>query len=130
MTTQSFGIDNLRKEQEGRFLVAVGAMIEHAETRRILLLRRAENVDWLPGVWEDIGGRMKQFEEPEDALRREVREESGLEIEIVKPINIFHLFHGERSAGNELVIITYWCKTHSDLVVLSYEHSEYRWLAP
>jgi 8-oxo-dGTP diphosphatase len=117
-------------DEEGRFLVALGAVIEHPETGRILLLKRAEDVDWLPGVWEDIGGRMKQFEKPEDALRREVREESGLEIEIVKPINVFHLFHGEMTARNELIIITYWCRAASDVVVLSHEHSEYRWMLP
>src|ERR1041385_7859600 len=75
------------EEQEGRFLVAVGAMIEHAQTRRVLLMKRSEHVTFLPGVWEDIGGRLKQFEEPEDALRREVWEETGLEIEIIRPIS-------------------------------------------
>jgi 8-oxo-dGTP diphosphatase len=128
---QSTASDDLSQAQgEGRFLVAVGAMIEHAESGRILLLKRSENIAFLPGVWEDIGGRLKQFEEPEDALRREVREESGLEIEIIRPINIFHLFHGERNADNEMIIITYWCRSHSDHVVLSQEHSEYRWLSP
>ena len=133
MTTQPTGVsspDHKQEEEEGRFLVAVGAMIEHTETGRILLLKRSEDAAFLPGIWEDIGGRIKQFEEPEDALRREVYEESGLEIEIVKPINVYHLFHGERSAINELFIITYWCRSHSDQVVLSHEHSEYSWLPP
>ena len=93
-------------------------------------MKRSEHVTFLPGVWEDIGGRLKQFEEPEDALRREVWEETGLEIEIIRPINIFHLFHGERNADNEMIIITYWCRSHSDHVVLSQEHSDYRWLSP
>ncbi len=132
MTTQAGGLDDVGQgqEEEGRFLVAVGAMIEHAESGRILLLKRSADVAFLPGVWEDIGGRLKQFEEPEHALRREVREESGLEIEIVRPINIFHLFHGERNAENEMIIITYWCRCHSEHVVLSDEHSAYRWLPP
>src|SRR5215211_6697936 len=122
--------DVSQEQEEGRFLVAVGAIIEHADTGRILLLKRAEDVAFLPGAWEDIGGRLKQFEEPEYALRREVREESGLEIEIIRPINIFHLFHGERNADNDMIVITYWCRSHSDHVVLSHEHSEYRWLPP
>ena len=128
---QSTASDDLSQDQEeGRFLVAVGAIIEHAESGLILLLKRSQNVAFLPGVWEDIGGRLKQFEEPEDALRREVREESGLEIEIIRPINIFHLFHGERTADNEMIIITYWCSSHCEHVVLSHEHSDYRWLPP
>jgi 8-oxo-dGTP diphosphatase len=115
---------------EGHFLVAVGAIIEYVPTRQILLLKRAEHATFLPGIWEDIGGRIKQFEEPEHALRREVQEESGLEIEIVRPINVFHLYHGEPSASNEMIIVTYWCQSHSERVVLSQEHSAYRWLSP
>ena len=111
-------------------MVAVGAMIEHDLSGKILLLKRAETADYLPGVWEDLMGRMKQFEEPEQALRREVREESGLEIEILKPLTVFHDYRGERTSENEWVGITYWCKADSDRVVLSEEHSAYQWVSP
>jgi 8-oxo-dGTP diphosphatase len=116
--------------EEGRFMVAVGAMIEHDSSGKILLVKRSETADYLPGIWEDMGGRIKQFEDPEDALRREVREETGLEIEILKPLAVFHDYYGERTAENELLIITYWCKATSDQVVLSEEHSAYRWVSP
>lgn len=111
-------------------MVAVGAMIEHDPSGKILLVKRSETAYYLPGIWEDLGGRIKQFEEPEDALRREVKEETGLEIEILKPLAIFHDYYGERTAENELLIITYWCKAKSDQVVLSDEHTEYRWVSP
>ena len=111
-------------------MVAVGAMIEHAGSGKILLLKRAETADFLPGIWEDIMGRMKQFEEPEEALRREVTEESGLEVEIVKVLRVSHEYRGERTAENEMVEIVYRCSTQSDRVILSPEHSAYRWVSP
>jgi 8-oxo-dGTP diphosphatase len=111
-------------------MVAVGAMIEHASSGKILLVKRVETANYLPGIWEDLGGRIKQFEEPEEALRREVREETGLEVEILKPLAVFHDYYGKRTAENELLIITYWCKTGSDQVVLSEEHTDYRWVSP
>jgi 8-oxo-dGTP diphosphatase len=114
-------------EPEGRFMVAVGAMIEHEPSGKILLAKRVDMADYLPGIWEDIGGRIKQFEEPEEALRREVREETGLDIEILKPLAIFHDYRG---AENELLIRTYWCKVRSNQVVLSNEHSAYQWVSP
>jgi 8-oxo-dGTP diphosphatase len=120
----------MNSEQEGRFMVAVGAMIEHDSSGKILLVKRSDKANYLPGIWEDLGGRIKQFEEPEDALRREVREETGLEIEILKPLAVFHDYYGERRAENELLIITYWCKAKSDQVVLSDEHTDYRWVSP
>ena len=104
-------------------MVAVGAMIEHIASGKILLLKRAETQEFLPGIWEDMGGRIKQFEEPEDALKREVKEETGLEIEILKPLAVFHDYYGERTAENEMLLITYWCKTEFDQITLSDEHS-------
>ena len=116
--------------EEGKFMVSVGAMIEHDATGKILLLKRTHKADFSPGIWEDITGRMKQFEEPEHALVREVQEEAGLEIEIIKPIKIFHLFRGEKSADNEIIGIIYLCKSKSDKVTISGEHTEYRWVTP
>lgn len=110
-------------------MVAVGALIEHASSGKILLVKRADTSDYLPNIWEDLGGRMKQFEEPEDALRREVKEETGLEIEILKPLAVFHDYRGERYAENEMILITYWCNAQSDQVVLSDEHSAYQWVS-
>ncbi len=117
-------------EQEGRFTVAVGAVIEHTDSGKILLMKRAATADYLPDIWEDLMGRVKQFEEPADALKREVREECGLEVEILKPLAIFHDYRGEITAENEWIGITYWCKASSDRVVLSNEHSAYRWVSP
>lgn len=111
-------------------MVAVGAMIEHVPTGKVLLLKRANTAGYLPGIWEDIMGRMKQFEGPVQALRREVMEEAGLEIEVLEPINVMHDYRGERTAENELVGIVYRCRTHSDRVVLSHEHSAYVWVSP
>lgn len=111
-------------------MVAVGAVIEHAPSGRVLLVKRADEADFEGGVWEDVTGRVRQFEEPEDALRREIEEECGLAVEIVKPISVFHLFRGERTAEHELIGIIFWCRTESDEVRLSEEHSEFRWVAP
>lgn len=111
-------------------MVAVGAVIEHTPTGNVLLLKRADTSDYEAGLWEDLTGRVHQFEEPEDALKREIHEECGLTVEIVKPLTVFHLFRGERIAEQELIGIIFWCKTDSDQVTLSWEHSDYRWLPP
>ena len=111
-------------------MVAVGAIIEHTSTGKILLMKRADTATYAPGLWEDLTGRMKQFEEPEAALHREIKEETGLTVTIVKPLKVFHLYRGEPTADNELIGIVYWCRTHSDHVTLSHEHSDYRWLTP
>jgi 8-oxo-dGTP diphosphatase len=53
----------------------------------LMLVRRA--VEPRLGFWDLTGGFLEQGEHPADGLRREVREETGLEIEIVEPLGFF-----------------------------------------
>lgn len=115
-------------DQIGRFLVAMGAIIENKNTGKILLLKRGIQKDFSPDIWEYPTGRLNQFEEPLNGLRREVFEETGLEVDIIKPINIFHFFRGEQIAEKELVGIMYWCQASVEAVVVSEEHSDYQWV--
>jgi mutator protein MutT len=113
----------------GRFMVAVGAVIEHAKTGKILLLQRASDLDWQPGEWEIGYGRIDQFEDAETGLRREVREEVGItDLLIGKVFSIWHIFRGPEKAANELIGITYHCITHHDQPTLSKEHQAFKWV--
>lgn len=118
------------QSSEGKFNIAVGAIIEDRADGAILLLKRSSQADFSPGIWEDITGRLHQFEHPEVGARREIKEECGLDVDIIKPLKIFHIFRGEETADNELVGIIYWCQTDTSAVKLSSEHEEYKWLKP
>ena len=113
---------------EGRFMVAVGAIVQNTTTNKILLVQRSDKADFEPGTWEFITGRMKQFEEPQDALKREIKEEVNLDVEVIKPFTIFHIFRAEKVAEKEIIGIVYWCKTDSEDVTLSPEHQDYKWV--
>ncbi|MFX0050237.1 MAG: NUDIX domain-containing protein [Candidatus Hermodarchaeota archaeon] len=118
-------------KQEGRFQIGIGAIIENTESEKILLLHRSHNMEFSSKKWDDVGGRMKQYENPEKTLQREVNEETGIiNFEIVKPIDVSHYFRGERKAENEMIVINYWCRTSESEVFLSEEHDEFRWVYP
>jgi 8-oxo-dGTP diphosphatase len=118
-------------KDEGRFIIGIGAIIEHKETGKILLLRRSPKSDYFPNIWDDVGGRMRQFERPEETLQREIVEETGItEIIIIKPLNVSHYFRGKKLADKEMIVITYWCKTADEKVRLSHEHDSFKWLSP
>jgi len=116
---------------KSKVMVAVAAIIENPDDE-ILLIKRSSDSEEYSNYWEDVGGRLKQAEAPEDGFRREIREETGLEdIEIIKPLTVFHVFRkGIKTAKNELIGISYWCKTKTTEVILSNEHCDYRWVTP
>ncbi|HYY59308.1 MAG TPA: NUDIX domain-containing protein [Pyrinomonadaceae bacterium] len=64
---------------EPRFTVTAGAVVLDAGGRVLLL----EHVFRMGSGWGIPGGFLKRGEQPEDAVRRELREEVGLEVDEV-----------------------------------------------
>lgn len=115
----------------GTFSVGIGAVIEHETTGFILLLLRSSAVGFAPNIWDDVGGRMRQFETPEETLRREIFEETGITDFIIrKPIDVSNYYRGEKKAENQMVVITYWCQTATTEIILSPEHDQFQWVTP
>jgi ADP-ribose pyrophosphatase YjhB (NUDIX family) len=89
-------------------LVGVGALI--FQDRRILMAQRGKEP--LKGWWSLPGGALETGELLADAVRREVREETGLEIE---PIRVFEIFERimrdvEGTPEYHYVLIDYLCR--------------------
>jgi 8-oxo-dGTP pyrophosphatase MutT (NUDIX family) len=77
------------------------------------------------GEWDLPGGRPDAGEDHRAALRREVREETGLEVEVGMAID-GHLF--EVLPGRFVHILPFVCRlVGARAVVLSHEHLETRW---
>lgn len=115
----------------GRFLGGVGAVIWDPEREVYLLLRRASDKDFAPGVWECVTGRVDQGEGFERAVRREIREELGVEVEIDFVLGTTHFHRGDAVPENELIGVIYHCSIGTpDAVRLDAEHDTMRWVTP
>ena len=114
-------------QNPGRFLAGVAALIRKP-SEEILLLRRSPDRDVGSGVWECVTGRVNQGEGFEDALHREVAEETGLTVQIDAFIGLSHFHRGEPSPANELQGVIFGCSVVGDQEVRhGPEHSECRW---
>lgn len=121
---------NITENPVGRFMVAVGAVITNP-VGKILLIKRSQKLDWHPGEWEIMYGRIAQHEDPKDGLTRELNEELRISVTVGGPLTCWHIYRGhEETAENELVGITFLATTDQTEITLSDEHEEYRWVAP
>lgn len=113
----------------GRFLAGIGALIWAPSRAQYLLVRRSEQKDFAPGVWECVTGRVDQGEGFEDALHREVSEELGVKVTVDFILGTTHFYRGDAVPGNELLGVVYHCSLGTpDDVRLSAEHSEHCWM--
>lgn len=92
----------------------------------ILLLQRAEG-SALAGEWFLPGGMVEPDEDPEDAARRELLEESGLEIEgELEMIGCYRMF----VYGHDVLQLSYRGTVAERDVAVSHEHTAARWVKP
>jgi dATP pyrophosphohydrolase len=89
------------------------------------------------GYWQAIAGGGEDNETPLEAAKRETFEEAGIaresdfiQLDTIESVPVTE-FSNSHLWGNELYVIPQYCfgvLTKEEAIVLSHEHSEYRWL--
>ncbi len=93
---------------------------------KALLTQRALNDNFLPGYWEQVGGKVDPGESQEEAVIREVQEEAGIK---VKPIRSYSQFEYTHLDGRFMCEYAYVCELVGEPVIaLSSEHQDYTWV--
>lgn len=93
---------------------------------KFLTLKRSPSDNSRPNCWDLCGGNVMWSELHNESLIREVKEESGLEMVNLKPIQILTSFEEEKKVY--YLFIGYIAQSVSDHVILSSEHTEYKWV--
>lgn len=94
---------------------------------RLLLIRRAREPG--RGRWSLPGGRVEFGESLEQAIRREVAEETGLAIDIVGFAGIRQVLPRDVHGGH-YVVLSFAARWRGGEVVLNDEHDDARWVDP
>ena len=115
----------LKKHMAGIFKCAAEAVVE--KDGLVLIIQRSLTNDHAPGKWETITGRVEQGESFEDAAIREVKEETGIDVEVVSPCNTFHFYRGAEK--DEHLGVSFWCKYISGEVSIDKDElNDYKWV--
>lgn len=119
-------MNEAQNHNEIGFGIALRAAIFHQG--KILLLLRSRPSKGEYGFWELPGGRMNLGECYEDAVKREVFEETGLKISVLRPLNVFD---ARRDIDTQVIGITFLCVLEGEdmKVLLSDEHLESEWVS-
>ncbi len=107
-------------------LVGVGALI--LNRGRVLLAQRGKEP--MKGWWSVPGGALETGESLADAVRREVREETGLEVRPVRVLEIFErIVRDERGAAEyHYVLIDYLCRIAGGELCAGSDASRVAWV--
>ncbi len=108
---------------EKNFRLAVKGFIIKNDS--LFVIKRVKDDVQMPNIWEIPGGRLEIGEDPILGLMREVREETGLYINVIKPLTIRHF---TRQDGQVITMIVFLCKPNGGFLELSKEHSNFKWM--
>jgi 8-oxo-dGTP diphosphatase len=105
------------------FRVATKSFI--IDNGKLLIVKRNSDNIQRPNMWELPGGRLDPGEDPHKGAKREIMEETGIEIEILHPINIRHF---TRKDNQKITLIIFLCKALHNNITLSQEHTDFDWI--
>ena len=103
--------------------IIVKCIIYNSQLDRVLLLQRCPSDDIGADTWENAGGNIEDGELPEDAVMREIREETGLTDITIRNIAYVSVLEGELPD----LLIVYLCETQTQSVQISFEHQDFVW---
>jgi ADP-ribose pyrophosphatase YjhB (NUDIX family) len=113
----------------GRLLVGCSAVIFDPTRQKVLLTRRTDN-----GRWCLPGGQMEAGESVLEACAREVREETGLQVRIVRLLGVYSNPHRlvEYADGNRyhVVALNFEAEAIAGDLTLSDETTEFGYFSP
>lgn len=113
--------------------VVVGLVRNHKS--ELLLCKMNPDRGVFPSQWGFPGGGIEPGERMVEALRRELREELGIEVEQIKPAFFKDGFHEKLLPNGQkqnvyMIFLIFNCATHSTTIQLNHEFSDYRWVKP
>lgn len=111
-------------------LVAMKALLVHQG--KVLIVRESmKNPDGTnAGKYDVVGGRVEPGERFDQTLRREIREETGIDAKLGAPFFVGEWRPVVRGEEWQVIATFFTCEASTDRVVLSRDHDDHQWIDP
>lgn len=115
-----------------KFRICVVAMIQNQQDE-YLLCKKPDNLGVYPGQWALVGGGVEKGESLEEALKREVEEEVGIELNFFQPFSFGEdtaekILRDGTKETNRMLFLLYSCKTENPKITLNDEFETFAWV--
>jgi len=123
MSEYSYLVEEAKNDGISRLVV--GAVV--SSTSKVLLLKRPKS-DFMGGIYELPSGKVEEGESLEDALTREVLEETEIVITEIK--SYLGYFDYESKSGRNTRQFNFFVVGQEPIEIVLQEHDEYVWVSP
>jgi len=106
-------------------VIVVTALIKNPSKDKFLIVKRSKNSKIYPNLWVFPGGKVEYGEDTITALKREIKEETNLNIKILEKISEYEY---PRLDNNIAFGYCYLAISDSDNVTLSLELEDFKWI--
>lgn len=121
-----------QKPAHSEQVIVACAFIHHKfdGAEKVFLARRTDTKSFLPGVYEIPGGHVEYREDIIDGLKREVREELGMEIRVGDSFAAFTDFNEVKKLHFiEVIYFAEFVDPIENIKINREDHSEFGWFA-
>ncbi len=101
------------------------AVIIENEKQEIMLVKR--KFDPMKGYWDLPGGFINAYESFEDSVKREIKEELGVEVKLGKTIGVYKDIYVFQDVENPVIVIVVLAKITKGIIKVSDDISGYKY---
>ena len=116
-----------RGNSKENLIKVVAAVIINDEREEVLVAKRAKNASY-PGKWEFIGGKVRAGESPEEALRREMKEEVDIRVHVGRLLGFAEADYRNRGRASHRILFYSASISDGEIKLDERIHQEIRWV--
>jgi len=106
-------------------IVVAGIIIKD---HKVLVIQRTADEESFPNLWELPSGKREFLETSHDALIREIKEETNINVKVVMPVSTFEYSVEKEDGIRDTTQINFLAEFIGGEVKLSNEHQNFAWI--